>query len=150
MATSNASSTARISINARGVLLVLLRIAGAALLLGMAWIHWHLWLDDGYRTLTPIGQLFLANAIGGVVLAIAVGLTPNRFLVLVSSLCALFTAGPLAALLLSLTSASLFGFHESIQAPLAVTTIWVEAAGVVVLAGLSVLAALSGVGARRA
>ncbi|HEX4700997.1 MAG TPA: hypothetical protein VH352_02610 [Pseudonocardiaceae bacterium] len=141
------STTREIAVS-RTVVLILLRVAGAGLLVAMAWIHLYLWLYDGYRDVSPIGQLFMANVVGAGLLAIAIAVTPNRFLVLVATLCALFTAGTLGALLLSLSNTSLFGFHESIQAPLAVTTMVVEGAGVLVLGLLSVYAAVS-VGVRR-
>jgi hypothetical protein len=133
----------------RTVLLVVLRIIGAALLVGMGWIHFYLWQSDGYSTVHIIGPLFLVNAIVGVLLAIAVLFTPTRFLAVVSGLSALFTAGTLGALLLSLT-VGLFGFTESSAAPLFRSTLWVESGGVVVLAILcAVAASFVGFGIRR-
>jgi hypothetical protein len=106
----------------------------------MAGIHLDLWLGPGYRSIFPIGPLFLANAIGGAVLAVALFVTPKRFFVLAALLSVLFDAGTLGALLISLSPSGLFGFQESILAPLVPTTIWVEAIGVVVLAALTVVA----------
>jgi hypothetical protein len=146
MATAHATRSA---VTGRTVLLVGLRILGAALLVGMGWIHFYLWQDDGYSTVSIIGPLFLVNAIVGVVLAVAVLGTPNRFLALVSGLSALFTLGTLGALLLSLT-VGLFGFTESSAAPLFRSTLWVESGGVVVLAILCALAvSFVGIGIRR-
>jgi hypothetical protein len=126
---------------ARGnlVLTVGLRIVGAALLVGMAWIHYHLW-GIGYNTVSLIGPLFLVNAIVGALLAIAVLVVPGRMLGITATLSSLFTLGTLAALLVSMFW-GLFGFKETTGAPLLKTTLLVEAAGVVFLAILGLLAA---------
>lgn len=142
------TQTTRSGVTGRTVLLVVLRVVGAALLVAMGWIHFYLWQYDGYSTEHLIGPLFLTNAIVGVLLAIAVLFTPGRFLAVVSGLSALFTAGTLGALLLSLT-VGLFGFKESSQAPLFKSTLWVESGGIVVLAVLCVLAVLFVGGIRR-
>ncbi len=119
-------------------LLWLLRIAGAVLLLAMAWIHWVLWLD-GYRTIDVIGPAFLLDVAAGVVLAGAVLAAPPRLLPWAAALGALTAAGTLAALLLS-TTVGLFGFIESTAAVLWWESFWVELAAAVVLAALAVLA----------
>lgn len=119
-------------------ILALLRLAGAGLLAEMAWIHVDLYVN-GYSTVPTIGLLFLLNGIGGAVLTLAVLVTPHRYLALVAGASALFTAGTLGALVLSL-GGSLFGFSESMSAPLVSTTLGVESAGVVELALLTVLA----------
>jgi hypothetical protein len=124
-------------------LLIGLRIIGALLLLGMAWLHYFLWQSDDYSSVNVIGPLFLVNVVIGVLLAGAVCTVPNRVLGVTAALSSLFTLGTLAALLVSMVW-SLFGFRESTQGPLVKTTIAIEALGVIVLA---VLAAL---GARRA
>jgi hypothetical protein len=121
------------------VLTVGVRIVSAALLLGMAWIHYHLW-GIGYNTVSLIGPLFLVNAIVGVVLAIAVCAVPGRLLGITATLSSLFTLGTLAALLVSLFW-GLFGFKETAAAPLLRTTLIVEAAGVIILAILAAVAA---------
>ncbi|GGO81364.1 hypothetical protein [Wenjunlia tyrosinilytica] len=122
----------------RAVALLVLRVAGAGLLLTMGAIHLYLW-SDGYRDLAKIGVLFLLNAIGAGVLGLAVLASPTRYLGVPAVLGSLFTLGTLAGLVVSLTS-GLFGFQEVIGAPWVRTTIWVESAGVLVLAGLAVLA----------
>jgi hypothetical protein len=119
-------------------LLLLLRIAGAALLVAMAWIHLDLW-NDGYRTIDWIGPLFMVNVVAGFAMALAVLLAPQRWLSAVAALGALLLAGTLAALCLSVW-VGLFGFQESTRAELFWETVWVEAAGTVVLAALAVLA----------
>jgi hypothetical protein len=126
----------------RGVL-ILLRIVGAGLLLTMGGIHFYLWLDGGYRTISLIGPLFFLNAVGGLVLAVALLAVPARLLTVAATLSALFTLGTLGALLLSLTPSGLFNFQESTLAPLVPTTLWVESIGVVELAVLAVLALLT-------
>ncbi|MER8047079.1 hypothetical protein [Streptomyces sp. NPDC094032] len=111
-----------------------LRLTGVALTATMAAIHLHLWAG-GYRELATIGVLFLLNGIVGFALAAALLVTPGRLLEAVAAGTALFTAGTLGALVLSLTT-GLFGFQESIDADLVVPTLAVESAGVAVLAVL--------------
>lgn len=137
MATSHTVDKAR----ARGnvALMIGLRIVGAALLVGMAWIHYYLW-GLSYSSVPVIGPLFLVNAIVGVLLAIAVIVIPSRMLGITAALSSLFTLGTLAALLTSIFW-GLFGFQETFQAPLIRTTLAVESAGVIVLAVLATLAA---------
>lgn len=103
----------------------------ALLLLAMGGIHLYLVVFSGFDGL--IGTLFILNAIGGLVLAIAVMASPRRFLFLVSLLSLLFMAGTLAALLLSLTPAGFMGVHEQLAAQLVTETIVVEAIGTLVL-----------------
>lgn len=142
MVTSSQSvGRSRVTVH-RGVL-ILLRIAGAGLLLAMGGIHFYLWLDGGYRTITPIGQLFFLNAIGGLVLAVALLAAPSRLQTVAATLSALFMLGTLGALLLSLTPSGLFGFQESTLAPLVPTTLWVESIAVVELVVLTVLALMT-------
>jgi hypothetical protein len=120
-------------------LLVLLRTAGAGLLVAMGWIHLYLW-NDGYRDIDWIGPLFLVNVVAGFTLALAVLLTPTRRLAVVSALGALLQGGTLGALVLSV-EVGLLGFVESTKAELFWQTVWVEAAGAAVLAVLAVLTA---------
>ncbi|WKX69317.1 hypothetical protein [Streptomyces sp. XD-27] len=122
----------------RAVVLTALRLTGAGLTAAMGAIHLHLW-DDGYRDLRWIGVLFLLNAIGAGLLAVALLAVPTRYLAVAAALGALFTAGTLAGLFISLTS-GLLGFHESLAAPLVKPTIVVEATGCLTLAMLALLA----------
>lgn len=117
---------------------LVLRLAGAGLTATMAAIHLRLWAE-GYRDLDTIGPLFLLNGVVGILLALALLITPLRRLGPVAAVTALFTAGTLGALFLSL-NATLFGFGESIDAELVRPTLYVETAGVVVLATLAVTA----------
>jgi hypothetical protein len=117
--------------------MVILRIAGAALLVGMAWIHFYLY-GAGYH-LTAVGPAFIANGVLGIIAGIAVLVMPKKMLGITSALSSLLELGTLAALLISIYG-SLFGYQESTSAPLLKTTFAVEGAGFVVLAVLAVLA----------
>ena len=109
------------------------RLVGAGLLVAMAWIHFHLY-NQGYSTVETIGPLFFLNGVLGAVAAFAVLVTPARWLPLVTAGGALLQIGTLGGLVLSLT-VGLFGFEESLAAPLIGRTIAVESAGFLVLAG---------------
>lgn len=111
------------------------RVVGAGLLLAMGGIHFYLW-QTGYKDIHLIGPAFLANAVLGVLAAVAVLAAPQRWLAWVCLLAALLEIGTLAALLLSLT-VGLFGFVEAWSAPLVIPTILVEAAGFLVLGGFA-------------
>ncbi|NBE50430.1 hypothetical protein [Streptomyces boluensis] len=117
---------------------LVLRLAGAGLTAAMAAIHLRLWAE-GYRDLATIGPLFLLNGVVGILLALALLATPVRWLGPVAAVTALFTAGTLGALFLSLTR-GLFGFDEDIDAELVRPTLYVETAAVVVLTTLAVAA----------
>ena len=117
---------------------LVLRLAGAGLTAAMAVIHLRLW-SEGYRDLATIGPLFLLNGVVGILLAVALLVTPARRLGPVATVTALFTAGTLGALLLSLTT-GLFGFEESTDAELVGPTLYVETAGTAVLTALAVAA----------
>jgi hypothetical protein len=106
-------------------------LLGVCLTIAMGLIHLRVWLD-GYRELPIIGPLFILNAIGSGVLAVALLTVPARLRSLAAIMTALFTAGTLMGLVLSLT-VGLFGMHEVMQAPFVVPTLVIETAGVVVL-----------------
>lgn len=105
-------------------------------LLAMGGIHLYLVLDglDGL-----LGTLFVLNAIGGLLLAIAMLAAPRRFLPIASVLSLLFIAGTLLALVLAMT-VGLFGIAETIDGHLVPTTLVVESVGVIVLAVTTALA----------
>jgi hypothetical protein len=124
---------------------LVLRVVGAGLLVAMAGIHLYLW-NSGYSSIDWIGPLFLVNVVAGLLLGVAVLLTPRRRLTAVAALGAMLQAGTLGGLLLSVW-VGLFGFHESTKASMFWSSVWVEAAGAVVLGALAVLAFL---GDRRA
>lgn len=131
---------------APGALLVA-RLAGAALLVAMAAIHLWLWFQ-GYAEIDLVGPAFMVDAVAGTVLGVALLAVPLRVVAAVALLGAVVVAGTLGALLLSLT-VGLFGFFDTIDAPLVPTTLVVEVLGVIVLlatAGLAVVRARRGQG----
>ncbi|MDQ4102170.1 MAG: hypothetical protein M3186_00060, partial [Actinomycetota bacterium] len=75
---------------------------------------------------------FLVNAIGAGLLGVALLVAPARLRSTVAAVTAVFTAGTLMGLILSLT-VGLFGVQETLQTPLVPTTLIVESAGVLVL-----------------
>jgi hypothetical protein len=125
----------------RWALLWTARLLGVGLTIAMGWIHLRLWVD-GFREVPVIGPLFLLNAIGAAVLAAALLAVPARLLSTVATVSAVFTAGTLAGLVLSLT-VGLFGVHETLQVPFVSATLVVESAGVFVLVLIAVLGAKS-------
>lgn len=114
----------------RAVRLVV-RVVGAGLLLGTAWIHQHLY-SIGYSTVPTIGPLFRLDAALALAAAIAVLLAPGRLFTLACAAGALLQLGTLGALLQSLTIGA-FGFHETLDAPLVPQTFVVEGLGAAVL-----------------
>lgn len=117
--------------------MVLGRLLGVGLTAAMGWIHLQLWVD-GFREVPVIGPLFLLNAIGAAVLAVALLVVPVRLLIVVAAVTAVFTAGTLVGLILSLT-VGLFGVQESLQTPLVPATLIVESAGVLLLVLIAIL-----------
>jgi hypothetical protein len=112
-----------------------LRVLGALLLVAAGAIHLYLW-STGYDTIDWIGPLFLLNAIGAGVLALAVLATPRRLLFWPAAAGALLQIGTLGGLILSST-VGLFGFVESSAASYYWDSVVVESAGFVVLAALT-------------
>lgn len=86
-------------------LVVVGRLLGAGLTAAMGWIHLQLWVD-GFREVPVVGTLFLLNAIGAAVLAVVLLVVPVRLLSAAAAVTAVFTAGTLAGLILSLTGPS--------------------------------------------
>jgi hypothetical protein len=106
------------------------RLLSALVLLAMGGIHLYLVFDGVGGTL---GVLFVLNAIGGLVLAIAMIVLRGRLLALGTVLSLLFMVGTLLALILALT-VGLFGIHEDIGFTLVPTTLVVESIGSIILA----------------
>jgi hypothetical protein len=106
------------------------QVSSAVLLLVMGGIHLFLVLTG---TGGVLGILFVLNAIGALVLAIAMVVAPRRLLPLASVLSLLFMVGTLLSLVLALT-VGLFGIREQIDGELVVTTLVVESIGIIVLA----------------
>ena len=119
-------------------MIIVLRILGAALLVGVAVIHLYLW-QQGYDSIEVIGPAFLLDTVLGFGGALLVLLTPLRWLPVAAALGALLCLGTLGALIAS-TTVGLFGFVESTQAQLWWESFAVEAAGFVVLVALAVAA----------
>ena len=122
---------------ARGWRPVLLRVAGAGLLIATGAIHLDLYLT-GYRSIPAIGWLFLLQVIAAFGLALAVLAIPSRLAVasrLAAAAGAGFALATLGGYLLSVWI-GLFGFTE-------VRTTAGIAAGAVEVAAFAVLAALA-------
>lgn len=115
---------------------VALRIAGAALLAWIGYIHWHLW-GEGYKFIPTNGPLFLVDGIVGIVLAVAVLIWARP---LTGLLATGFNVVTLAALVISL-AVGLFGFHESIHAGYVVESLIFESAAAIILGTWTVIAA---------
>ncbi|GAA4915847.1 hypothetical protein EV188_104416 [Actinomycetospora succinea] len=109
---------------------MLWQVLSAVALLAMGGIHLYLAMWGGTGGL--LGNLFILNALGGLVLAIAVVITRGQLLVISTVLGLLFLAGTLAALVLALT-VGLFGIESSLDYELAPTTLVVETVGTIVL-----------------
>ncbi|WP_181784502.1 hypothetical protein [Pseudonocardia pini] len=119
--------------------MTLWRVLSALALLAMGGIHLYLVFNG---TGGILGVLFVLNAVGGLVLALAMLLFRGTLLVLASVLSLLFLGGTLLALVLALT-VGLFGIRSSLDYDLATTTLVVESIGVVVLLVTTVLLARS-------
>jgi hypothetical protein len=103
-------------------------VLGAVAVAVSAIIHLHLWMQ-GYKHIHVIGPLFLAQAIGGIGLALFMVAYPR----LVSAvLGAVYMASTIGGLLLSAT-VGIFGLHDGLSVPWATSSLVIEAAGLVVL-----------------
>lgn len=112
----------------------LLMVAGAGLVAWSAAIHLDLW-HTGYRDIATIGPLFLAQSIGGFVLAALIAAS-RRLLPTLAG--ALFLASTIGGFVWS-AEWGLFGFQDSFSATFASLALAVEIAGVVVLSMAGVL-----------
>src|SRR3954454_20438595 len=121
-----------------GTAMGILRILGALLLAGLAGIHLYLW-QQGYDSIDVIGPAFLLDAVLGFGGGLLVLVTPLPCLPVAAVLGALLCLGTLGALVVS-TVRGLFGFVESTAAQLWWESLWVEAAGFVVLVALAAVA----------
>jgi hypothetical protein len=107
----------------------------ALLLLAMGGIHLYLVLNGVGGML---GLLFVLNAVGALVLAVAIVAVRRRLLLVASALSLLFMVCTLLALVLALT-VGLFGIHETLDFQLVPTTLVVESIGTVVLAVMTAM-----------
>ena len=105
------------------------QVLSALFLLAMGGIHLYLVLHGVGGVL---GALFVVNAIGALILAVAMIVLRRRLLLLGSVLSLLFMVGTLLALVLALTI-GLFGIHETLHFQLVPATLVVESVGTVVL-----------------
>ena len=105
---------------------LVLRLACAGLLIWVGAIHLHLW-SEGYRDIPTVGPLFLADAVGGFVLAAILLVWPRPVAGLLG---AGFMASTLGGLIVSINF-GLFGFRESSGASFVVETIILESVGTV-------------------
>jgi predicted lipoprotein with Yx(FWY)xxD motif len=115
---------------------LLLRIAGAGLLIATAAIHLDLYLT-GYRTIPTIGWLFLLQVIAGFALGALVLVTRGSLVRLVAAAGAGFALSTLGGYLLSVQF-GLFGFRE-------VRTTAGIVAGIIEVAAFAALAALAAI-----
>ena len=113
----------------------ILALAGAGLLIWSAVIHLQLW-SEGYKDISVIGPLFLAQGIGAIVLAALLVVFRQLMLLVAGAVTLVATA---VGLLLSVYI-SLFNYKESLAVPDAKTSLVVEFAGAaVLLAGAAIL-----------
>jgi hypothetical protein len=106
------------------------QVLSALLLLAMGGIHLYLVFDGVGGTL---GKLFVLNAVGSLVLAIAMVVLRGQLLLVASVLSTLFTLGTVLSLVLALT-VGLFGIREVLSYWPVPITLVVESIGTIVLA----------------
>jgi hypothetical protein len=126
---SESDTLARISGRGEKLSMLFWQVLSALSLLAMGGIHFFLVLQGAGNL---IGFLFVLNAIGGLILAVAVLVLSRQLLLLACVLGLLFLAGTLLALVLALT-VGLFGIREQLDGELVVTTLVVESIGTIVL-----------------
>ena len=107
---------------------IALRLAGTGLTVWVAQIHLDLW-SEGYRHIPSNGPLFLADAIGGFVVAAILLVWPRPLTALLGTG---YLVSTLAALIISI-NVGLFGFQESIRASFVVESILLESLGAALL-----------------
>jgi len=105
-------------------------LAGAALTVVSGVIHLYLWGQaNGYRQIPTIGPLFLAQGISAIAFAVAGGATRRLAAVLAAAGLLASTAAGLAITV----QWGMFGFRESWSAPYALTSLYEEIAGALLL-----------------
>jgi hypothetical protein len=110
------------------------QVLSAVLLLAMGGIHLYLAVEGA----GSLGKPFWLNAVGGLVLAIAMVVLRGQLLLVASVLSTLFMAGTLLALILALT-VGLFGIHEVLDYWPVPITLVVESIGTLVLIATTAL-----------
>jgi hypothetical protein len=115
-----------------GLVATVAYVAGALLVLWSAYIHFHLWGEtDGYRQIATIGPLFLAQSIGGLLIAILLVAVRRVWAAIIGIGYAVATA--VGFLLTVGLPKGLFNFKESWEAPFAGLAFGVEIAAAAVL-----------------
>jgi hypothetical protein len=132
-----------------GVAATVAFVVGALLILWSAYIHFHLWNEtDGYRHIATIGPLFLAQSIGGLIVAIVVATVRRVWAAIVGIG---FAGSTMVGFLLTVgLSKGLFNFKESWAAPFASLALSVEIAAIAVLLVAGALCVLGAAPAARA
>jgi hypothetical protein len=113
-------------------------VVGGLLLVWSAYIHFHLWLNEGYRHIPTIGPLFMVQSVTAVVIGLAI-VSVRR--VWVAMLGAGFAVSTMAGFLLSV-AVGLFGFQDTWSAPFAREAFATESASIVALIVAAVLCLL--------
>jgi hypothetical protein len=115
--------------------ITLLIVAGVACTIGSGVIHLYLWGKQfGYRSIPTIGPLFLIQGIGCILIGLLTLITRRLVMVavaagtMIASFCALIIA----------VEVGLFGWQDSWSAAYALTALYVEIAGAVVLLAAAV------------
>jgi hypothetical protein len=116
----------------------LLAVAGAAMLVWSAVIHLELWAD-GYRDISKIGPLFLAQGVVGIALALAIVVLRWLALLAAGAVTLAATAG---GLLLSV-HVGLLGYRETLATTYATLSLQVEFTGAALLLAGAVLLAVA-------
>jgi hypothetical protein len=107
-------------------------VAGGALVLWSAYIHFHLWQSVGYKHIHIIGPLFLLQWIGGAVMGVLILVFRRLWIALAGIGFAISTM--VGFLLCAALPKGLFNFKESWMAPYAHEAFYIEIAIIVVLA----------------
>lgn len=113
-------------------------LLGAGAVLASGLIHLHLWMT-GYREITTIGNLFLAQSVAAFVLAPPLLIFRRLWLALVG---AGYLAATVAGFLVSV-NVGLFGFQDSWSASFAGSAFAIELGGTVVLLATSIAVTLA-------
>lgn len=103
--------------------------AGAALLLWSSYLHYHLWHDLGYHAIPHIGDLFVAQIVADVFIAVVVATLRQVWTALLGAGATILT---IVGFLLAVTH-GILGFRESWTAPDAQLDFFVEVTTLVAL-----------------
>jgi len=103
-------------------------LVGSGLVATSGLLHLYLWAD-GYRNISTIGPLFLAQGLAGLVLAVVLIGFPRPA---AATAGAVYLLATVAAFALSATR-GLFGFMDGLDAPWATTSLIVESVGAALL-----------------